>query len=45
MSREVTPAEASQATKRLKDAIIQAVDKVLPDQQIPSLSKPTDSAK
>ena len=44
-SREVTPAEASQATKRLKDAIIQVMDKALPDQQAPSPSKPADSAR
>jgi ABC-type transporter Mla subunit MlaD len=44
-SREVTSEEAAQATKRLKDAIIRAVDKALPDQQTPNSSKPTDSAR
>jgi phospholipid/cholesterol/gamma-HCH transport system substrate-binding protein len=45
-TKELTPEEAAQATKRVKDAIIRAVDKALPDAPITnSGTKQTDSAK
>jgi ABC-type transporter Mla subunit MlaD len=45
-SKERTPEEAGQATKRVKDAIIKTVDKMLPDpQNTSSGTKQTDSAK
>jgi ABC-type transporter Mla subunit MlaD len=45
-STELTQEEAAQATKRIKDAIIKAVDKALPDAPTTnSSSKQTDSAK
>ena len=45
-SKELTPEEAAQATKRIKDAIIKTVDKVLPDAPTTNSStKQTDPAK